>query len=72
MNRENQYEMLVEINARVRVLAALSNNEEVVKGTHQIKEVNNESITSLGYSDATFNSDSIKRYSQLVAGIKKG
>ena len=65
MDRFKQYEALVEIVAQARLLAAMSNDDDVVKNAEAIKRSALSSATKLGFSDAKFMSDSIVRYEKL-------
>jgi hypothetical protein len=66
MNRQKQYEILVEIVAQARLLSATSDNDEVSLNTHKIKPYGVNAAVALGYSDVKFKSDSIKRYQELL------
>lgn len=66
MERINQYNTLVEMMAQARVLAALSDSPVVASAMDNIKLYVVNAVVDLGYSDATFNSDSIVRYRELI------
>jgi hypothetical protein len=70
MDRLKQYEHLVELVARARMLAAYSDDEIVNHNANKIKTYGSMSATSLGYSEAVFKSDSIKRYHELNGSDK--
>jgi hypothetical protein len=70
MDKQKQYDSLVEIVARARLLAANSDNGVVIKLSESIKLSGTGSVLALGYSDVKFNSDSVKRYKELLEEIE--
>lgn len=69
MERQKQYQSLVEIMAQARLLATLSDSDVVVSSMENIKIHTANSAVDLGFSDAKFNSDSIVRYKVLLVEL---
>lgn len=70
MTREEQYHALIEVVAHARLLSALSDSEEVVLNMQKVKSYGIGVAEPLGYSEVILNSDSIKRYNQLLEEYK--
>jgi hypothetical protein len=66
MEREKQYQLLLEIVAKARILSANSDEDTVLDSVERIKNYGIISAVSLGYSEAKFKSDSLKLYKEYI------
>jgi hypothetical protein len=65
LNNVEEYEHLVEIVARARVLAAHSDDKFIVQNASKIKDDVLQMIKELGLSVQNFNSKTVDRYKEL-------
>lgn len=66
MTIHEQYNALIEVAAHARLLAAQSEDKEVVSNMKNVKYNAVLSAINLGFSDAKFESDSMVRYKELL------
>ena len=65
MNKQRQYQALVEINAQSRILFAMS-DELSVEPVHNLRNVTGDLVKELGYTQGEFQRDSVDRYLELL------
>ena len=64
MNKQRQYQALVEINAHSRLISAMST--EIGEEVYNMRNVTGKLVEKLGYKEGKFQKDSIARYLELL------
>lgn len=64
MDKQQQYQALVEINAQSRLLSALS--DEVSEEVFNMRKVTGRLAEKLGYEESKFQKESIVKYQKLL------
>jgi hypothetical protein len=70
MDKQKEYESLVEISAHARLLMAHSDNMDILYSAERIEPHTLHCIGSLGYSKDKFKQDVIARYLELNNSLK--
>lgn len=71
MNREQQYDALIEIVANAKLMLVYSEDAIIDSYATTVKSNARRTIVSLGYSEKEFDKDVVRRYSQLDKELKE-